>query len=122
MEDLAGGLQIVSQGRSNPPIVLVYVFNKEKQIYFYEIFRCPVTLMGLAEDPDAIMEAKSEQEAIDILNGTSDVAAADILIDLSEGRPAGGSKTKLLFKGTHPATKTAEWVQAYLQSIVPEVL
>ncbi len=124
MERLTGALQIVSQGRINPPIVLAYSWNERKSCWEYEIFRCPkfCNLALLADNPDRIWTARSNQRAVELINDISDVATADILSDLCNGGVAGSPQCKILMKGSAPATWLRDKLEMFLRETAIEVL
>ena len=124
IEGLSGGLQIISQGRTSPGIVLSFAKNETLNCWEYEIFRCPpqTSLADLTEDPDRIWNARSNQRAIELVNSEHDCSSADILSDLSNGGIAGSPQSKVLFKGKAPITWEAAKLQRFLQETVKEIL
>ena len=121
-EDLKGGCQIVSQGRTKAPIYLMYAFNPEKLIWYYEISEFPkLTLSDLAERPTAITRARSNQRALELINVDLRGNTADFLADLSRGDQASGDDAKILFKGSHGGTKSEEFMRKFLQETVLEI-
>ena len=123
LEGLKGGVQIVSQGRHSAPYFLVYALDIPNQVWNYEIFSCPdLTLADLAERPKSILRARSNQRAVDLVNQEHDSASADMISDLATGSRAGGSRAKMVFKGSHNGSRTPEFMQQFLQATVKEVL
>jgi hypothetical protein len=124
MDGLTGALTIVSQGRTNPPIILAYSFNEVKSCWEYEIFRAPgfIKLADIADDPERIWNARSNQRAVEIINADHDAATADILSDLSTAGIAGSPQCKVLFKGSAPANWDRAKLERFLKQSTVEVL
>lgn len=120
---VVGAMQIASRGRKNAPIVLTYALNEQDKCWEYEIFTVPtVKLADMSDEPEHILKARSNQRAIELLNIEGDAGAADILSDLAQGRKAGGSNTKILFKGKVATTMSASIMQRFLQETTKEIL
>lgn len=122
LDGLKGGLQIVSQGRKNAPIILVYAFSEAKQYWEYEIFQCPsIKLTDLCED-SRILRARSNQRVIDLVNADSDAGSADVISDLANGTQAASAVSKILFKGSMAGNWDEAKLQRFLQETTREVL
>lgn len=122
LDGLKGGLQIVSQGRKNAPIILVYAFSDAKQCWEYEIFQCPkITLSDLCED-SRILRARSNQRVIELVNADSDAGSADVISDLANGAQAASPVSRILFKGSMSRGMEEARLQRFLQETTREVL
>jgi len=121
--ELNGGSLVVSQGRGQNPIVVTYARSQTARFPSHNFEICvasEIKLEDLAEDPKQVLEAASEEEAVDLLNEEYDVGAHDLISDVAQGK-YGSQSCRTVDSGSIAGLATHKEVQIFLVDHVKEL-